>query len=566
MSLARQDASQSSQVFVAAFLLLALGALLAILGTAGGCRVEDRRLDNDAGETLRTRLFLPPGGEGPFPGVLLCHGIDNSKENMEPLALAFAQRGFVALTFDLGGHGESYRRSLGEARDTADTRRALAALAEHPAVDRHRLAVVGFSLGVPPVVQVGREHADVQAVVALGRAVAEPRTPPRNLLVEAGVYDQFQAPSTLLDALGVSAGRSEAAPETVYGSFAEGTARRLVLSPRTDHTMEPYDPQLMTSAIDWVEQALSIDNRRPLAPYTFLRPAARSAFFAGALLLVLGLLHRSLGWVGPDRLRDRLFRRRAAGAGVLLCLLPLALSWGGFGGGLLLSDAGLFAILVLLGTNWLLYYHAAAGRPWQEVPGLVFRPVVAMGALVALAWFFGLLLDRARYLWHAPDALLGAPGLVVEMLFFAPNLLLHRARLVLFSEYSQRLVPSPLWYGVLCLEAALPGLCLTVAAQTVEKGWRAWQRKRTRTPQATSPPSSPQTVLVRIALAVALLASLAWSGLRVKPLDGPVTRALGLEFGGFMLLVLLILAVLVRFARLPCNLPRTGEKNPVRLP
>jgi hypothetical protein len=553
-------------LFGMAFLLLALGAFLAGLGAVPQCRVEEGRLDNTAGETLRTRLFLPPADGGPFPGVLLCHGIDNSKENMEPLALAFVQRGFAALTFDLGGHGESYRRSLGEARDTADTRRALAALAEHPAVDRHRLAVVGFSLGTTPIVQVGREHPGVQAVVALGRAFAEPRSPPRNLLVAAGVYDQFQAPATLLDALRVSAGRSDVLPETVYGSFSEGTARQLVLSPQTDHPMEPYDPELMASVLTWVEDALTLHNPTPAAPRTFLRPAARSALFAGALLLVLGLLHGSLGRMPPDRLRQPLFRRGVAGVGVLVCMLPVALSGTGFTSGLLLSDAALFAVLMLLATNWLLCRHAGSDRPWQEVPALVFRPVVALGALVALAWFLGLLLDRAFYLGQSPKALLGLPGLAIEMLFFYPNLLLHRVRLLLYSEYSARLVPSPLWYGLLCVETALPGLGLAVAAQTFETGWRRLQRKGLRTQPTALSLTSRQMVLVRIALGVALLASLAWSALRVRPLDGPVTRALGLEFGGFMVLLLLVLVVLLRSTRVPGEAPGMSEKNAALLP
>src|SRR5437870_1997738 len=43
------------------------------------------------GLMLRGRMYIPPG-EGPFPSVLLCHGISNSKENVEPLALALVQR------------------------------------------------------------------------------------------------------------------------------------------------------------------------------------------------------------------------------------------------------------------------------------------------------------------------------------------------------------------------------------------------------------------------------------------------------------------------------------------
>jgi hypothetical protein len=101
-------------------------------------------------------------------------------------------------------------------------------------------------------------------------------------------------------------------------------------------------------------------------------------------------------------------------------------------------------------------------------------------------------------------------------------------------------------------------------AQTVEKACRAWQG--TRTGPTVSPPTSRTTRLVRLGLGLALLASLAWSGLRVKPLDGPVNRGLGLEFGGCMLLVLLVLAVLVRITPFPGSQPGTRVKNAGRLP
>src|SRR5262249_26004326 len=148
-------------------------------------------------------------------------------------------------------------------------------------------------------------------------------------------------------------------------------------------------------------------------------------------------------------LRQPLFRRGVAAGGVLVCLLPVALSWAGLAGGLLLSDAGLFALLLLLTIHWLLCRHAAGDQLWRGAPAPVFRPMTLLAALIALAWFLGLLLDRAFFLWHRPETLLGVPGLAVEMLFFYPNLLLHRARLVLFSEYSTRLAPSPLWFGIL---------------------------------------------------------------------------------------------------------------------
>src|SRR5262249_9042439 len=147
-----------------------------------------------------TRLYLPAGATEPLPGVLLCHGVDNSKEQVEPLALAFAGRGFAALVFDFGGHGESDPPALRAPDKPSPRRRALAALAGRPEVDPRRLAVVGFSMGVPAAVQAAQENGGVRAVVALGRA-GVPGTVPRNFLLGAGVYDEFQSPAAYLAAL-----------------------------------------------------------------------------------------------------------------------------------------------------------------------------------------------------------------------------------------------------------------------------------------------------------------------------------------------------------------------------
>src|SRR5262245_18247386 len=107
--------------------LLAASAVLGGLGRVEGVRTEEVVMDDLPGRTLRARLYRPPG-EGPFPAVLLCHGVSDSKENDEPLSLAFAQRGFVALAADFGGHGESAARPLSDRDNLSDARRALAYL------------------------------------------------------------------------------------------------------------------------------------------------------------------------------------------------------------------------------------------------------------------------------------------------------------------------------------------------------------------------------------------------------------------------------------------------------
>src|SRR5438876_1130244 len=114
--------------------LLSAAVVLARLGAVEGVRTEEVILEDPPEQRLRARLYLPDR-HGRLPAVLVCHGISNSKENLAPTALAFAQRGLVVLSLDFGGHGESAPRPLSEKGNVGDVRRALAYLAARPEVD-----------------------------------------------------------------------------------------------------------------------------------------------------------------------------------------------------------------------------------------------------------------------------------------------------------------------------------------------------------------------------------------------------------------------------------------------
>lgn len=107
-------------------------------------------------------LYVPEEGEGPFPAVLLMHGIPGTRSSLGPLARAYARIGVVALTIS-GPHVRSdlpYRRPrlisaplLSEwdrdelVHEVIDLRRAVDVLGRRPEVDPTRIGFVGHSLG-----------------------------------------------------------------------------------------------------------------------------------------------------------------------------------------------------------------------------------------------------------------------------------------------------------------------------------------------------------------------------------------------------------------------------------
>jgi hypothetical protein len=63
--------------------------------------------ENRYGETLKGHLYRPLQGEGPFPAVVIVSGAGNAESSYWWAAEDLAEHGYVALTFDPQGQGES---------------------------------------------------------------------------------------------------------------------------------------------------------------------------------------------------------------------------------------------------------------------------------------------------------------------------------------------------------------------------------------------------------------------------------------------------------------------------
>jgi dipeptidyl aminopeptidase/acylaminoacyl peptidase len=104
------------------------------------------------GARLAGMLYLPEGlkTEEKRAGIVLCHGFTGIKESILPqYAEAFAHSGFIALTFDYRGFGESdgQRGRLLWQEQVADIRNAVTYIGARPEVDAQRIGLWGTSYG-----------------------------------------------------------------------------------------------------------------------------------------------------------------------------------------------------------------------------------------------------------------------------------------------------------------------------------------------------------------------------------------------------------------------------------
>lgn len=97
-------------------------------------------------ERIAGTLLTPPSK---VPGVLFVHGWGGSQQRDLARARGIAGLGCVCLTFDLRGHERTFdaRESVSREQNLADILAAYDLLAEHHAVDRECIAVIGSSYG-----------------------------------------------------------------------------------------------------------------------------------------------------------------------------------------------------------------------------------------------------------------------------------------------------------------------------------------------------------------------------------------------------------------------------------
>jgi dipeptidyl aminopeptidase/acylaminoacyl peptidase len=153
---------------------------------------RERVLIHSDGLRLVGDLYLP-AGQGPWPAVVVCHGLGSRKERHADFASYAAAHGLAALAFDMRGHGESEGKLDGQT--LADVDAALDFLRRRPEIDPDSIAVRGSSLGGHYAIHAAARTAEFKAAVAICPA-------PEDMLLEGlrrAVDEGLEMPEVRVD-------------------------------------------------------------------------------------------------------------------------------------------------------------------------------------------------------------------------------------------------------------------------------------------------------------------------------------------------------------------------------
>jgi pimeloyl-ACP methyl ester carboxylesterase len=107
------------------FVALAVAASLGVAPAAHGAYTTTEHVATmDDGVGIAVTLYTPAGLTGPAPAVMVFHGLGGNRQSVAPIAQVFADAGYLALTFDVRGHGQSGGLFAGlDARELLDIAR-----------------------------------------------------------------------------------------------------------------------------------------------------------------------------------------------------------------------------------------------------------------------------------------------------------------------------------------------------------------------------------------------------------------------------------------------------------
>lgn len=163
---------------ISLILCLACGLMSNLAQTDGG-RVtkETLQIESPSGHRLSMDMLQPKSASPKHkaPAIVFAHGGNTNKEKSDDFQIEWARRGFVVVSFDLYGHGESEilndQEWLVNGRGLYDTVEYLTSL---PFVDADRIGVSGHSRGGNTIhesilIDNKRQHPLIKTVLYVSR-------------------------------------------------------------------------------------------------------------------------------------------------------------------------------------------------------------------------------------------------------------------------------------------------------------------------------------------------------------------------------------------------------------
>ncbi|KIL38885.1 membrane protein [Gordoniibacillus kamchatkensis] len=282
-------------------LISMIGASL--VQTAGGkVTIKDLRWETPSGHLMSALLFIPPNAtkNSPAPGIVTSHGWYNNREMQDMNYVEYARRGYVVMSIDMYGHGDSDAVAPAEWQNRGTGMYdAVELMSGLPYVDKARIGITGHSNGARAAnwsidADNLKDKPLISAVllVANDATYVNPETKQyynkygnRNVGIVAAQYDEFffrtklkdgtitmprdyiktdNAQSFLNFGADPKSGGEPRTSYTVYKQEVNGKmASRVIYNPAQNHPWNTFSASVASNSIDFFQLTLGAPNPIP---------------------------------------------------------------------------------------------------------------------------------------------------------------------------------------------------------------------------------------------------------------------------------------------------------------
>jgi len=225
--------------------------------------VQHQALEAEDGTLIQAMVYTPVDTSSSCPGIVVGHGFCENKEYMQALSIELVKRGFVIVSIDFRGHGSSDGYLSDFARNNGLVQDMLAGVDYLDSLGFiDRIGLAGHSMGgATSMLTASQNPTRINATVAIGALTTFSSggniSDVHNLLAVFGLYEQGITIDEGLDFLRTYTGLENVEVGTIYGSFVSGTATKVVVSPYSEHLLEPINSDIIYQAVLWFEQAFN---------------------------------------------------------------------------------------------------------------------------------------------------------------------------------------------------------------------------------------------------------------------------------------------------------------------
>lgn len=415
----RPDSFTKRSLAVTAFSLALIAfALVRLTQANSGLDTQQHMLGPTPVTVFRAATAAPDDG---LPVVVIAHGFAGSQQLMQPFAVTLAKNGYLAVTFDFYGHGRNLKalggditRVEGATQELLEQMGTVADFALSLPDAGSGLALLGHSMASDIVVRYAQRDERVDATVAVSMfSTAVSAEAPDNLLVIVGGLEGFLKEEALR-VLGLVTDTPQAG--VTAGSFADGSARRVVFVDGVEHVGVLYARESMKEAVAWLD---SVYGRTPDG-YADSRGPAIVLLIAGTVLLAWPLSKLLPRVSRPARGASFGWRRLLPAAIIPAVATPLLLAGfpadflGVLVGSYLAVHFLVYGLVTLACVWWLRRPDAQGSQPETNVTALV---VAGIAASAYVGGVMALILDH-----YVTSFAITAPRLPIFFLMLAGTL------------------------------------------------------------------------------------------------------------------------------------------------